>query len=99
MTAFDGQHDTYFLLEVDAFEPRPQFTEAQLQNEHLDGVRWWGYDEIQQAQQLYDNGAPGDDGYVVFSPPRLGHLLADLLASGRPAQPIDVDGSSTRSAV
>ena len=96
MTGFDGQHDTYFLLEVDAFEPRPRFTEAQLQSEHLDGVRWWQYHEIQAAQLLHDNGSPGDDGYVVFSPTRLGHLLADLLDSGRPAEPIDVDGSSFR---
>jgi 8-oxo-dGTP pyrophosphatase MutT (NUDIX family) len=91
MTEFDGQHDTYFLVEVDEFEPRPRFTQAELRAEHLDGMRWWGYDEIQQAQARYDAGDPGVRGYVTFSPRRLGHLLEDLLASGRPAAPIQVD--------
>ncbi len=91
MTDWDGQHDTYFLVQVDAFEPRPHFTEAELKAEHLDGMRWWTADEIAAAQARYDAGDPTVDGYVVFSPRRLGHLLADLDASGRPVDPIQVD--------
>ncbi len=91
MTHWDGQHDTYFFVEVDAFEPRPNFTEAALRAEHLDGMRWWTFDEIQAAQARYDAEDRGAEGYVVFSPRRLGHLLADLVTSGRPGEPIHVD--------
>jgi 8-oxo-dGTP diphosphatase len=99
MTDFDGQHDTYFLVEVDAFEPRPHFTEAELRAEHLDGMRWWAYDEIQRAQARFDAGDPTVDGYVTFSPRGLGHFLNDLLASGRPPEPIEVDApAATRPA-
>jgi 8-oxo-dGTP pyrophosphatase MutT (NUDIX family) len=94
MTGFDGQHDTYFLIEVDSFDPRPHFTEAELRAEHVDGMRWWTYDEIQQAQARYDAGDPGVDGYVTFSPRGLGHFLEDLFVSGRPAQPIEVDAAT-----
>lgn len=88
---WDGQQDTFFFIEVDAFEPRPQFTETELLAEHLDGMRWWGYDEIQSAQRLYDDGRRDDPSYVTFSPRRLGHLLADLLEQGRPLEPLHID--------
>ncbi len=91
MTAWDGQHDTFFFIEVDAFEPRPRFTEAELRSEHLDGMRWWDYDEIQSAQSLNDEGRRDSPGYVTFSPRRLGHLLSDLLVNGRPAEPLRLD--------
>ena len=91
MTSWDGQHDTFFFIEVDAFEPRPQFTEAELIAEHLDGMRWWGYDEIMSAQRLYDEDRRDDPGYVTFSPRRLGHLLQDLLQHGRPSEPLKLD--------
>jgi 8-oxo-dGTP diphosphatase len=93
MTGYDGQHDTYFLVEVDPFEPRPQFTEAELRAEHVDGMRWWTYDEIQQAQARYDAGDTTAEGFVTFSPRGLGHFLADLITSGRPAEPVEVDAS------
>lgn len=88
MRHFDGQHDTYFWVEVEAFEPRPRFTEAELRAEHLDGVRWWTYDELLEAQRAYDNASDAAPGPVVFSPRRLGHLVTDLLTHGRPAGPI-----------
>ena len=88
---WDGQLDTFFFVEVDAFQPRPKFTEAELRAEHLDGMRWWDYDEIQAAQRLYDDGRRGSPGYVTFTPRRLGHLLDDLLRHGRPAAPLHID--------
>jgi hypothetical protein len=54
-------------------------------------MRWWAYDEIQRAQARFDAGDPTVDGYVTFSPRGLGHFLEDLLASGRPPEPIEVD--------
>lgn len=91
MTNWDGQRDTFFFVEVDAFEPAPHFTEAELRAEHLDGMRWWEYDELLAAQATYDAGDVCAPGYTLFSPRRLGHLLADLLASGRPAAPLHLD--------
>jgi 8-oxo-dGTP pyrophosphatase MutT (NUDIX family) len=91
MTRWDGQHDTFYLVEVDAFEPRPQLSDVELRAEHVDTMRWWTYDEIQAAQQLYDQGRLESPTYVTFTPRRLGHLLDDLLTSGRPAQPLRLD--------
>ena len=88
MTRWDGQHDTFFWIEVDAFDPRPDFTEAELRAENLDGMRWWTYAEVQDAQQRYDAETVADPAYVTFTPRRFGHLLADLLRDGRPAEPI-----------
>lgn len=90
MTRWDGQHDTFFWLEVEAFDPRPTFTEAELRAENLDGVRWWSYDEVQAAQRLYDADARDEPGYVTFTPRRFGHLLEDLLRNGRPARAIQL---------
>jgi len=75
-------------VEVEAFEPRPSFTEAELRAEHLDGMRWWTYDELLEAQRAYDIAGKAAPGPVVFSPRRLGHLVADLLTHGRPAAPL-----------
>jgi 8-oxo-dGTP diphosphatase len=95
MTRWDGQHDTYYLVEVDAFEPHPHFSEAELRAENMDGMRWWGYDELLRAQDVYDRATAAGDltapDLVVFSPRRLGHLVRDLVEHGRPAQPIHVD--------
>ncbi len=35
MTNWDGQHDTYFLIEVDAFEPRPRYNPDVLEGRYL----------------------------------------------------------------
>ena len=90
MTRWDGQHDTYFWIEVDAFDPRPTFTEAELRGEHVDGMRWWSYDEIHTAQRLYDSGERDNPAFVTFSPRALGSLLDELLRDGRPAEPLEL---------
>jgi 8-oxo-dGTP pyrophosphatase MutT (NUDIX family) len=88
MSRWDGQQDTYFWVRVEPFEPRPQFTEAQLRAEKVDGMRWWDYDEIQHAQRLFDEDRRDDPAYTTFSPRGLGQLLADLLREGHPPEPI-----------
>ena len=85
MTRWDGQQDTYFWVQGRAVRAAPAFTEAELRAEKLDGMRWWGYDEIQDAQRLYDEDRREDPAYTTFSPRRLGHLLEDLLARRPPA--------------
>ncbi|MBA3233107.1 MAG: NUDIX domain-containing protein [Propionibacteriales bacterium] len=90
MTRWDGQHDTFFWLEVDAFEPRPQFTVAELRAEHVDTMRWWAYDEIQAAQRRFDTESIDEAELVTFSPRRFGHLLADLFSRGRPDEPFEL---------
>jgi ADP-ribose pyrophosphatase YjhB (NUDIX family) len=87
MTRWDGQQDTYFWIRVEPFEPRPQFSEEELRAEKLAGMRWWEYAEVQHVQRLFDEDRRDDPAYTTFSPRRLGHLLADLLRDGRPAQP------------
>lgn len=91
MTRWDGQQDTFFLVEVDAFEPQPQLSAELLRGEHLDDMRWWEYAEVQVAQRRYDDGAIDAADYVTFSPRRLGHLLDDLMTVGRPAEPRHID--------
>jgi 8-oxo-dGTP pyrophosphatase MutT (NUDIX family) len=91
MTRWDGQHDTYFLVEVpDAFDPHPAFSEAELRREHVDGMLWWDYDDLMRAQRAYDDGDVDDAAFAVFSPRRLGHHLSELIERGRPAEPITV---------
>jgi 8-oxo-dGTP diphosphatase len=91
MQRWDGQRDVYFWLEVDAFERRPQLSAQELLDEHVDAVRWWTYDEMLTAQRAYDEGDRDNASYAVFSPRRLGHLVHDLLTSGRPTEPLELD--------
>jgi 8-oxo-dGTP pyrophosphatase MutT (NUDIX family) len=89
-SGWDGQRDLFYLVEVDAFEPRPVLSTAELRAENLHELRWWTMDELQRAQAAYDT-APRDPATQTFSPRRLGHLLADLLANGRPPAPLALD--------
>jgi 8-oxo-dGTP pyrophosphatase MutT (NUDIX family) len=90
MTRWDGQHDTFFYLEVDHFDPRPTLGFEQLRAEHVDAIEWWSLDDVQKAQSAYDAGARDDPAYTTFSPRQLGHHLAALLADGPPVIPMDV---------
>jgi 8-oxo-dGTP pyrophosphatase MutT (NUDIX family) len=91
MSRWDGQYDTYFLIEVpEVFDPRPSLTQAELLREHVDAMRWWEYDSLMEAQRAYDEGAIDDEAFAVFSPRRLGHHLTALLENGRPTEPLVV---------
>jgi 8-oxo-dGTP pyrophosphatase MutT (NUDIX family) len=91
MARWDGQHDTFYWLEVDAFEPRPHLSAEQLRDEHVDAIRWWTYAEVRAAQRAYDAHDTDDPAYAVLSPRDLGHRLSELFTNGRPAPPIELD--------
>jgi 8-oxo-dGTP pyrophosphatase MutT (NUDIX family) len=88
---WDGQHDTYFWVEVERFEPRPHFTEEEMRAEHVAGMRWWAPEELMAAQAAYDAGLEADPAYAVLSPRKLWHLLVELLDRGRPDEPRHLD--------
>ncbi|HSL64672.1 MAG TPA: NUDIX domain-containing protein [Gaiellaceae bacterium] len=73
---WDGQRERCYLVRVPAFEPAPRFTAEQLASEFVHDFRWWTLDELRAAQ-------------VPLSPARLPELVAQVLADGPPAQPLD----------
>ena len=76
---WDGQREQVHLIEIgQAFEPRPQLTWHQLNQEYVFELRWWTVDEICRALDVH------------FVPAELGAVLRRLLHDGPPAQPIDV---------
>lgn len=95
MPGWAGQHDTYFWVPTAPFEPHPHLSTAELAAEHVDSVRWWGYDELLAAQAAYDEAlaTTGDplaaqrQAPATFSPRTLGALLTDLLQQGLPTTP------------
>lgn len=87
---WDGQCDTFYLVEVDTFEPSPTLSAAELLAENVDACRWWTIAELRAAQIAYD-AAPQDPGVMTFSPRRLGHLITDVLANGRPRELLQLD--------
>jgi 8-oxo-dGTP pyrophosphatase MutT (NUDIX family) len=89
-SAWDGQRDTFYLVEVSAFDPCPTLSAADLRAEHVDAIRWWTLAELEAAQNAYD-AAPRDPATLTFTPRRLGHLIRDLLATGRPQAPLALD--------
>jgi 8-oxo-dGTP diphosphatase len=77
---WDGQHDRFFLVEAQAFEPAPRFSAAQLRAESLTHIRWWTTDELAAF-------VPKDT--ELFAPRRLPDLIVALRRDGVPASPID----------
>jgi 8-oxo-dGTP pyrophosphatase MutT (NUDIX family) len=84
-SGWDGQRDIFYLVEVDAFDPRPALSVADLLAEGVNDVCWWTLAELRAAQARYD-AAPTDPATLTFSPRRLAHLISDLLANGRPPE-------------
>jgi len=91
MGGWDGQADTFYFVEVDAFEPAPHFTKAELRAEHLDDLRWWTWAELREAQRCQDSGDLTHPAYVTLSPRSLVHLLEDLMTHGLPLEPRRLD--------
>ncbi len=91
MVGWDGQADTFYVVEVDSFEPAPHFSPAKLRAEHLDQVRWWTGPELQEGQRRQDSGDRTHPDFVTLSPRSLCHLFEDLLAQGRPREPLWLD--------
>jgi 8-oxo-dGTP diphosphatase len=76
---WDGQREQVHLVPVgQSFEPRPQLTWQQLNDEYVYELRWWTLDEICSAREVH------------FVPADLGVLVRRLLDEGPPAQPLDV---------
>ncbi len=77
---FDGIINDYFLIRAHHFQPRGELTDAQLAaEENLAAFRWWQLSEIA--------GYTGPD---LFSPRDLATPLTALLATGTPAQPVEL---------
>lgn len=77
---WDGQHDRFFVIRHDHFEPRPQLSADQLRAEHLAEMRWWSPAELAAF-------VPSDREF--FAPRRLPALLDRLRLDGPPPTPID----------
>lgn len=73
---WDGQTERYYLVRTKAFEPVPQLTWEELQDENMCAVRWWAQDELETTKML-------------FAPRRLPSLVRSLLDEGPPVLPVD----------
>ena len=80
---WDGQHDHFFLVRTDAFEPKPLLTREQLAAEHLMEIRWWTPDELAAVRTVR---------HRVLRPPPTRHP-ARRAAARRPAR--DTGGHRT----
>lgn len=88
MVDWDGQADTFYFIEVDAFEPTPHFSAAELRAEHVDEVRWWTWAELQEVQRAEGAGDQHPADLVTLSPRPLVRLLEELMTHGRPREPL-----------
>ena len=77
MPGWGGQSERIYLVRTESFEPRPEWTPAQLAGEGVTGMRWWSRSEL-------------DDATEIFAPRELQRLLLELLDSEPPSEPIDV---------
>jgi len=77
-------------VEVDTLDPCPTLSAAELLAENLNAWRWWTIAELRAAQTAY-SAAPEDPNVLTFSPRRLGDLITDLLANGRPLELLQLD--------
>ena len=71
------QHERYFWIPINRFEPSADRMPEELEREVFDGFRWWPIDEIRRSREL-------------FAPRSLGDRLRELLDRGLPRTPIDV---------
>lgn len=72
---FRGQRDNCYLVRVEPFEPAPR---VDLAAEHVMEIRWWTADELRRSRE-------------VFGPRRLPELVGDLLESGAPPAPLELE--------
>jgi len=72
-----GIINDYFLIRTNHFQPRGDFTDAQLADENLTAFRWWSLSEI-----------VGYAGPELFSPRDLATPLTALLTADPPPKPI-----------
>lgn len=76
---WDGQREQIHLVHVDhEFEPDPELGWDRLREEYLHEIRWWSRDELA-------------DSSVRFAPIDLARLVGEIVESGPPPSPIDVE--------
>lgn len=80
---FDGRvvevHEKWLMHTIERFEPAPAHL-SEYEARSILGFRWWRAQDLVEATE------------TIF-PPRLGHLLTDLLTDGVPAEPFDISDS------
>ena len=77
---WDGQHDRFYLVDVEPFEPAPRLSVEQLRAENLFQIRWWTQDELASFVPSTSE---------LFAPRKLPQLVATLLSDGVPPVPIE----------
>jgi len=78
MAGWAGQTERTYLVRTQAFEPAPEWTDAQLADEGIGAQRWFSRVELDQ---------PG----LTFAPRRLPALYSNLVEHGPPREPLDAD--------
>lgn len=77
---FDGRvidvHEKWLMHRVGRFDPTPAAL-SEYEVRSIVGFRWWNIEDLIEATE------------TIF-PPRLGHLLKNLLTGGVPAEPLDI---------
>jgi 8-oxo-dGTP pyrophosphatase MutT (NUDIX family) len=82
---WDGQEEWFYLVRVDAFEPRGTLSDVELRSESLHELRWC---DIAEVRSLVDEDAPRP---VLTAPRALADLLARLVRDGHPGQPLELE--------
>lgn len=77
---WDGQHDRFYLIRTEAFEPAPVLSWEQLNAEYLFEMRWWTADELSAFTPTTE---------IFFAPRRLPELYRSLLIDGIPTVAVD----------
>ena len=72
-----AQHEVYYLVETERFEPTMKANPAEVETEAFRGFHWWSTCDILESGDL-------------FVPRRLGVHLQELIWHGPPSQPFDV---------
>lgn len=76
---WSGQVDHVHLVRAPRFDPAPSFTATQLQEENIQGLRWWS------PQELSGSAA-------TFVPRKLPELFRELLDNDIPQTPVEITG-------
>jgi 8-oxo-dGTP pyrophosphatase MutT (NUDIX family) len=71
------QHEVFFLVRTEKFEPSNQTEHTEIEKRDFRGMQWWKLDEIEKSQEN-------------FAPRKLASLLRDVLKNGFPPEPIEI---------
>ena len=74
---FYHQTETYFLVEIDRFDPVMDREVAPAETSAFREFRWWSIDEIERSEE-------------TFAPRNIGELVREMAKYGPPAEPIAV---------